>query len=191
MNETRFIVPRSFPLQQARGIVSGMHGVTTALVAFLFTCVVFPNLVKNRTQYYAALAAICLIIILDAIAVAINPTTLQGFRVFAYIAVAFLQVAAILLLFLAAGGITWRQLASDMREAYEVVRRGGEEKEVIIPLTGEMARLKAQRDAARREEPSHERIVIDDPTTPAASPPVEATPAGKKTDDPGGIPLQP
>ena len=53
-----------------------MHGVTTALVGFLLVCVVFPNLVKNRPQYYAAFAAVCLIVILDALGLAISGTTL-------------------------------------------------------------------------------------------------------------------
>src|SRR5450432_901902 len=132
-----------------------MQGVTTALVSFLFVCVVFPNLVKNRAQYYAAFAAVCVIIFLDAIAMAIHPTEFAGFRVFAYASVGFLQIAAIVLLFLAAGGVTWRELADDMQNAYEVIRRGGEEKEVIVPLSGELARK-----MGNREEP-REPIVID------------------------------
>jgi hypothetical protein len=134
---------------------SVMQGVTTALVLFLFTCVVFPNLVKNRPQYYAALAAVCLIILLDALATAVRET---GFTVFAYIAVACLQVGAILLLFLAAGGITWRQLADDMRGAYEVVRRGETEKTLIVPLSRQASRQ------AVREEPLVERITIETPS---------------------------
>jgi hypothetical protein len=137
-----------------------MQGVTTALVSFLFVCVVFPNLVKNRAQYYGAFAAICLIILLDALAIAIHPTEVAGLRVFAYAAVAFLQIAAIVLLFLAAGGITWRELADDMKDAYEVIRRGGEEKEVIIPLSGELARNMGKRDPTDQHKP----IVIDEPT---------------------------
>jgi hypothetical protein len=170
-----------------------MQGVTTALVAYLLTCVVFPNLVKNRPQYYAALAAVCFIIVLDAIAVAINPTSLQGFRVFAYTAVGFLQVGAILLLFLASGGITWRHLANDMRQAYEVIRRGGEDKEIIIPLSGEMARLRAEREreaAERRttqDEPPREPIVINDPTP--APPATSESSTTKKPDESGSIPL--
>lgn len=134
-----------------------MHGVTTALVSFLLVCVVFPNLVRNRAQYYAAFAAVCLIIALDAVAVALGSTGLAGFKVFAYVACAFLQVGAILLLFVACGGITWRQLASDMKQAYEVIRRGSEEKEIIIPLSGELAAKKP-----RQEEPPT-RITTGDP----------------------------
>ena len=136
-----------------------MQGVTTALVSFLFVCVIFPNLVKSRAQYYAAFGLVCLIILLDAIAMALHPTTFEGFRVFAYAAVAFLQIAAILLLFLAAGGITWRELADDMKDAYEVIRRGGDEKEIVIPLSGEFARKMGHRDSDESQKP----IVIDEP----------------------------
>jgi len=155
-----------------------MHGVTTALVGFLFVCVVFPHLVKNRPQYYAAFAAVCLIILLDALGMMLNPTSFAGFRVFAYVAVAFLQVAAILLLFLSAGGISWRQLAGEMREAIEVIRRGGE-KELVIPLT---AQPRADRPAAERVEPAT-------PSAPSAPPPAPTNTTG--TQHSGGTPLEP
>ncbi|WP_428938798.1 hypothetical protein [Fontivita pretiosa] len=155
-----------------------MHGVTTALVGFLFVCVVFPHLVKNRPQYYAAFAAVCLIILLDALGMMLSPTSLAGFRVFAYVAVAFLQVAAILLLFLSAGGIGWRQLAGEMREAIEVIRRGGE-KELVIPLTAQ----------PRSDQPSAERAAAAAPSAASAPPPTPTTPAG--TQPSGGTPLEP
>ena len=131
-----------------------MQGVTTALVAFIFFCVIFPERVKNSPQFYAALALICGIIILDALGYAIG----GKFAVLVYFAEAFLQVGAILLLFLAAGGITWRELRGDMANAFEVIRRGGEEKEVIIPLTGQQPRPRDPSDAPA------ERIAIDEPT---------------------------
>jgi hypothetical protein len=163
-----------------------MHGVTTALVAFLFVCVVFPNLIKHRAQYYAAFAMVCLMIVLDALGVAISAPSVEGhivgFRVVIYFLVALLQVGAITLLFLSAGGITWRVLAGDMKDAIEVIRRGGEEKEVIIPLSGEMARLAAQRRAEADEAPP--RIVIDD-TLPSGS---QAT--SPRPNDAGSIPLE-
>jgi hypothetical protein len=149
-----------------------MHGVTTALVAFLFFCVIFPERIKSRAQFYAAFALICAIIILDALGVMISAS---AFRVFVYFATAVLQVGAICLLFLAAGGITWRDLGGELRNSFEVIRRGGEEKEVIIPLTGATPKKKdAYADAGEDEIPS-ERINIDEPepTTPPASRPPE------------------
>jgi hypothetical protein len=166
-----------------------MHGVTTALVGFLLVCVIFPNLVKQKALYYAAFGGVCLIIILDALGLMVSgpESVLTKFRVFTYVLGAFLQVATIVLLFLACGGLTWRDLAGDVRSAFEVIRRGGEEKEIIIPLSGEMARMKAQR-AAERNEPPSQRYVINDPAPPAAG---QAPPAQPKPDQPSNIPLEP
>lgn len=107
-----------------------MHGVTTAIVAFIFVCVVWPHLVKNRPQFYSALGAVIAIILLDSLSMMIVNS---GFRVFAYVMTGLLQVGAILLLFLSSGGITPRELFSDMGRAIEVIRRGEEEKEILIP----------------------------------------------------------
>ncbi len=136
-----------------------MHGVTTALVAFLFVCVVFPKLVKSSAQFYAGFGLICLIILLDAIAFMLGTS---GFRVFAYFAIAVLQIGAICVLFLAAGGISWRELCSDMLQAFEVIRRGEEEKEIIVPLTGTMPRPKEP-----QEPPRPPRVTLNDPAPPS------------------------
>jgi hypothetical protein len=93
-----------------------------------------------------------------------------AFGVFAYAISAFLQVCSILLLFLAAGGITWKELAGDMTHAFEVIRRGGE-KEVIVPLTGAQPKAKAG-----RAEPPRERVVIDPPLPPKSPPSNEQIP---------------
>lgn len=121
-----------------------MQGVTTALVAFFFVCVVFPSLVKHRSQFYAALAAIVLIILLDAIAHMAGGKEPGAFATVAYVFIAVLQVGTILMLFLSTGGLTARELAGDMRRAYEVMRRGEQEKSVIIPLTGQQAPGKSE-----------------------------------------------
>ena len=122
-------------------IVPQMEGVTTALVAFIFVCVVYPRLVKNKPQFYAALAAVVIIILLNSLNTMIGTA---GFQVFSGAATGLLQAAAVLLLFLSAGGITLRELSSDMARAYEVIRRGEEEKEVIVPLTGQVPKPKPE-----------------------------------------------
>ena len=151
-----------------------MQGVTTALVAFIFFCVIFPERIKHRPQFYAAFALICLIILMDALSYMIGAT---GFRVFAYFAVAVLQVGTICLLFLAAGGITWRDLGGELSNAFEVIRRGGEEKEVIVPLHGEVPRSKD----AYSDQPAAERINIDEPAP---------SPATTRPPEPPSIPLE-
>jgi hypothetical protein len=145
-----------------------MEGVTTALVGFIFVCVVYPQLVKNRPQYYAALAFICVIILLDGLGRMIGSSS---FSVFAYAFESLLQVCAILLLFLAAGGITWRELAGDMSHAFEVIRRGSDEKEIIIPLTGAQPKPRAA-----KQDPPRERVVINQPQQPKAPPSNEKIP---------------
>ena len=42
-----------------------MQGVTTAIVAFIFFCVIFPERVRNRPQFYASLGLVALIILLE------------------------------------------------------------------------------------------------------------------------------
>jgi hypothetical protein len=68
-----------------------MEGVTTALVAFIFVCVVYPQTIKNRPQFYAAFAFICVIILLDGIGKMVGS---PAFAAFAYAAVAVLQPVA-------------------------------------------------------------------------------------------------
>jgi hypothetical protein len=109
-----------------------MQGVITAIVAFLFVCIVFPSLVKNRPQYYAALFLVLLAIFLDAIAGIFKPES--GFRTFVSVTNAMLIIGAILLLILCAGGLAVRDLAADIGKTIEVVRRGGEKETIIVPL---------------------------------------------------------
>ena len=116
-------------------VVPVMEGVTTAIVAFIFVCVIYPNLVKNKTQFYAAFVCVLAIILLHSLNTMIGST---GFQVFAGAMTGLLQVAALVLLFTSAGGLTVKELAGELGRAYEVIRRGEEEKTVIIPLSGEM-----------------------------------------------------
>jgi hypothetical protein len=156
-----------------------MQGVTTALVSFLLVCVVFPHLVKNRPQYYAAFFVVCLIIVMDALGMMLQSHS--AFVVFVYVICAFLQVLAMVLLFLSAGGITWRQLSGDMARAFEVIRRGEEEKEVIIPIGGQMPRQHARPTAADLDDYQPGRITID----PPARPPSQADASAEKVESSG------
>ena len=148
---------RHYAIMIRCGILTTMQGVTAALVAFFFVCVVFPSLVKNRPQFYAALAAIVLIILLDAVAHMISGKEPGPFAAVAYVFTAILQVGAILLLFLSTGGLTARELAGDMKRAYEVMRRGEEQKSVIIPLTSPLA----AQTPSPRSEPNPSIHIID------------------------------
>jgi hypothetical protein len=111
-----------------------MEGVTTALVAFLFVCIVYPQLVQNRPQYYAAWALVLLIIGLSTLEQLVSNAGLHAFLV---VMTGVFQIGGILLVILSCGGVTIRGLADDIGKTIDVVRRGGEKETIIIPLTGE------------------------------------------------------
>jgi hypothetical protein len=134
-----------------------LDGVTTAVVLFLFTCLVIPDFIKNRTQYYAAFGAVLGIILVNTIALMIGSERLN---VFAGVVIGFLQLIAVTMLVLCAGGMNVKTLAGEMGNAYEVIRRGSEEKEVIIPLSGAMPKPKEETHG------SPAPIRIDSPTPP-------------------------
>ena len=117
-------------------VVPLFDGVTTAIVAFCFVCVIFPHIVKNKQQFYAGFSAVLLVILLHSLSIMLY--TSAGFRIFAGATTCLLQIVAIVTLFLSAGGITLKQLGGDMARSFEVIRRGEEEKSVIIPITGDM-----------------------------------------------------
>jgi hypothetical protein len=98
-----------------------MEGVTTAIVGFLLVCIVFPAIVKNKPQYYAAFAAILLVILLWGLEAVVDN---GGFHALVTFLIAVLLAAALVLLVLSAGGLTWKQLAGDVTEAIAAVRRG-------------------------------------------------------------------
>lgn len=107
-------------------------GVTTAIVLFVFVCVLFPRLIDNRAQYYVGFLGALLIILMDALGLIF--ATSGTARVFFAVAVALLQIASIVMLFMAAGGLTARGLTREMASAFEVIRRGESEREIIIPI---------------------------------------------------------
>ncbi len=164
-------------------VVPQFTGVTTAVVAFCFVCVIFPHVVKNKTQFYAGFAAVLLVILLHSLAIMLY--TAPGFQVFAGAATCLLQLVAIITLFLSAGGITLKQLGGDMARAYEVIRRGEEEKTIIVPITGDMPNKPPERfgggggQPVRDDDEGHEEHRIDLPDSAGwgrkpAEPPADA-----------------
>ena len=140
-------------------IIPTLSGVTTALVLFIFACLLYPQAVKNRTQFYAAFAAVVLILFMFSLDVMIRT---PGFQVFAGAVTGLLQIFAFVMLFMAAGGMSAGELAGDLKRAYEVIRRGEEEKTVIVPLTGEAPKprepqsVEATHVETTRVTPAHE-----------------------------------
>lgn len=164
-----------------------MQGVTTAIVAFIFVCMAMPRLVKNRAQFYAAFTAVVLIILLDTLGRMFTGEHPGAMMHFAEVCNGFLQVAAIVLLMLAVGGLSAGELAGELSGAFEDFRRGGEEKEVIIPLEGQMANRPAAAPRPYSPPPAEEHKVYNLDEAGNEIPP----PAEEKKDDEGdkGIPL--
>jgi len=107
-----------------------MDSVATAIIGFIFVCIVMPHIVKHRHQFYMALVLMLVAMFGTGAAMIIGN---QGFRIFMSAVVIILEAMAVLLLVMAAGGLTARELAGNMVRAYEVMRRGETEKEIIIP----------------------------------------------------------
>jgi hypothetical protein len=111
-----------------------MEGVTTAIVGFIFVCLVFPSIVKNKPQYYAAFGAVVLVILLSGTEAIIETASFHAFATFV---ICVLQVTALILLTLSVGGLSFKQFAGEVADAIEVMRRGETKKEIIIPLRGQ------------------------------------------------------
>ena len=109
-----------------------LDGVTTVLTAFLFVCLAVPGLAKQKAQFYVAMAALLGVIACHTVSLvfATSATAVTGLSV----AIGALQLLAFLMLVLSVGGLTAKQLAGDLANAYEVIRRGETKKEVIIPI---------------------------------------------------------
>jgi hypothetical protein len=151
-----------------------MNGVTTAIVAFIFVCLALPSLVKNKSQWYAALGISLLIILVDSFNHMVGSA---NFGVFCYVLTGFLQAAAILILVLACGGLTVKEMAGEVGQAYEVMRRGGT-REVIVPLSPDAYREVTQRYSKKPVAPEGRVYTVPDsadedavaPASPAAAP---------------------
>ena len=163
-----------------------MEGVTTAIVAFILACLVFPKVVKNKPQYYAAVGLILVVILFDAIGRMVGA---GKFNNFVWLLTAVLQIGAIFLLILSAGGLTVRDLAGDLADTFEVIRRGGEEKEIIIPRRGETPKPRVARGDYDDERPG--RMDLDAELRASHPPPpaAPAAPASPRRDNDEGIPL--
>ena len=125
-----------------------MVGISTACVAFVFVCIVFPKLVRNRPQFYAAVGSLALQIPAYTLAAIAG----GGFATFLHFFVGLLVLVSFVMLILATGGLDLADWAGEMKGAFEVIRRGEEEKEVIIPRRNADAAV-AQAAAERFETP--------------------------------------
>ena len=165
-----------------------MEGVTTAIVLFIFVCILFPRLIDNRAQYYVAFVVTLLLILVDAFRRLITDPA-SGTMNVVVIATAVLQVVAIVLLFLSAGGLTVRGLTKDMIGAFEVIRRGETQKEIIIPIGDQFEKKEHKRAIDTIGQPQERFDLTSEAESGVAYPqkPPSGS-AGRKPED-GPIPM--
>jgi len=152
------------PASPITTVVTTLDGVTTVLTAFIFVCLVMPSLVRHRSQFYAALACVIGMILVHTLMLMVDTSafviTLGG------VLTGLLQVLGLILLVLCVGGLTVKELAGDMAKAYEVIRRGETEKEVIIPIGDQMPARRGKGDEAPKKvykvnPPPNQAPIID------------------------------
>lgn len=153
----------------AVNLITGTQGVTTAIVGFIFVCVVFPRLIKNKPQFYAAVGMILFLILINSLAIVANTPALT--RLVGAVD-ALLQFASILLLVMSTGGVSAHELGQDVLKTIEVVRRGGEKETIIVPLRGDPLRARDEPVTQREEIRSDEYQV---PARPKGRPPEESS----------------
>ncbi len=141
-------------------IVSTLDGVTTALAAFVLVGLVYPHIIKRRQHFFTIVGVVMAIIFFHALALMVRAT---GFTVFTGVLTGLLQIAGIALAVMSSGGLGAKELAGEMSRSYEVIRRGEETKEVIIPLG-----MSKKSDA---DAPGERKVYnIDTPPGPASKP---------------------
>jgi hypothetical protein len=131
---------------------------TTPLIAFLFVCLIFPKIVRNRPQFYISFGLLVLILVLNLVG-RIFPN--DKFVYFLSVIIDALKLVVFILLVLCAGGLSLHELTGEVFRSFEVMRRGDTEKTVIIPLTGQKPKTREYDD-----EPPPQREAIDTPTPP-------------------------
>jgi hypothetical protein len=127
------------------------------LISFIFVCLIFPKIVRNRPQFYIALALIVLTLLLNILAQIVFGT---AFARFLLIFNQILLLFTFILLVLCAGGLSLHELSGEVFRSFEVMRRGETEKTVIVPLTGQKPKVRDEED----DQPV--RQSIDTPTPP-------------------------
>ena len=183
---------------------AAMDGVKTAIIGFIFVCIILPHLIKNRAQYFMAVSVFLLGMLFSLLAFMFSGQESsvyvpRGFVKFCLVVDAVCQIAAVVLLFMSAGGMSIGQLAGEFGRAYEVMRRGESEKTVVIPLSGQQKRYAAVDDEEDEDAPKRYEINTE-PAPPPPQPPAsnaeptattQPPPSSQEKPNPGStIPLE-
>jgi hypothetical protein len=167
-----------------------MEGITTAIVLFIFVCILFPRIVKHRTQFYTAFGLIIVMLLFHTLARMVGN---ERFFNFVGVVNGLLQLAALVLVVLATGGLSLRDLTGEFKSAIEVIRRGEDDKEIIVPLTGEQPKprrttLDLDDAPTRIDLPTEAGYPVQTPPAPTPPPGAQPTPPTKPADS--TIPLE-
>src|SRR5579864_2597450 len=130
-----------------------MEGVTTAIVGFIFACLIWPHIVKSKPQFYASVGLLLMIVLFDAIGHMPAPDT--PLHHVMYVLTAILQMLTILILVMCVGGLSPRELAGEVSHTIHAFRHGEENKPVLVPLKGEQPMPREE------EPPPRHTITLD------------------------------
>ncbi len=136
-----------------------MNDVVTVLVAFVFVCIIFPRLVRDRTYFYLALSGIVLVLLIDCLVGVVAGAT--GLVRFLMVIRGLSVLGSFVLLVVSAGGMSIGELIGEFGGAMEALRNPESHKPTIVPVTGEKPRPR------ETEEPERKPYVINDPVASA------------------------
>jgi hypothetical protein len=105
--------------------------ISVPIVAFLFVCIIFPHIVRNKAQFYMAFAVLIVILLLEVVEDVAGGSA--GLARFFHVVHGVLYVVDLVLFVLCAGGLSLHELTGEFKNAYEVMRRGENTPTVVIP----------------------------------------------------------
>jgi hypothetical protein len=143
---------------------------TLPLISFLFVCLIFPKIVRNRPQFYISFALLVFILLFNILAAIFRA---EGFVRFLGIMSQIFLLGAFILLVLCAGGLSLHELSGEVFRSFEVMRRGDTTKTTIIPLTGQQPKAKDTDSSRPRHEVDEDirQQVIKEELADTAPPP--------------------
>jgi hypothetical protein len=132
-----------------------LDGMTLLIGAFFLYSLARPERVNSRTHYWAAFACLLLIVLLYTLRLMLYNT--PAAQVVLGVFIGLCQAAGLVLTVMYVGGLRPGEIAGELRDAADDIRRGGEPaKPRIVPITGEKPRPKD-------DDAPPPRVVIDLP----------------------------
>src|SRR5215212_9122553 len=89
---------------------------TLPLISFLFVCLIFPKIVRNRPQFYIAFGLLVLILLFNILAMIFNQSV--GFVHFLLVMSQILMLVTFILLVLCAGGLSLHELTGEVFRSF-------------------------------------------------------------------------